>query len=152
MTKLLDKICFIRDLITQKQYEKLKFYKYHIQQLKEEIHRQLKKKSQDYSYELEFTSQDLRELAKDIRDMFKRWESIMAPEKNIKEVYKNRTGNQININLYSEKVIPIMKIRTECIQPLMELLNLIEYHSVYLYYIEEASNDKFALELTERVI
>lgn len=152
MTKLLDKICFIRDLITQKQYEKLKFYKYHIQQLKEEIHRQLKKKSQDYSYELEFTSQDLRELAKDIRDMFKRWENIMAPEKNIKEVYKNREGNVININLYSEKVIPIMKTRTECIQSLMELLNLIEYHSVYLYYIEEASNDEFALTLTERVI
>lgn len=152
MTKLLDKICFIRDLITQKQYTKLKFYKYHIQQLKEEIHRQLKKKSQDYNYELEFTSQDLRELAKDIRDMLKRWESIMAPEKNIKEVYKNREGNVININLYSEKVIPIMKTRTECIQPLMELLNLIEYHSVYLYYIEEASNDEFALTLTERVI
>lgn len=152
MTKLLDKICFIRDLITQKQYEKLKFYKYHIQQLKEEIHRQLKKKSQDYSYELEFTSQDLRELAKDIRDMLKRWENIMNPEKNIKEVDKNRTGNQININLYSDKVIPIMKTRTECIQPLMELLSLIEYHSVYLYYVEEASNDEFALQFTERVI
>lgn len=152
MTKLLDKICFIRDLITQKQYTKLKFYKYHIQQLKEEIHRQLKKKSQDYSYELEFTSQDLRELAKDIRDMLKRWENVMNPERNIKEVHKKRDGNIININLFSEKVIPIMKTRTECIQPLMELLNLIEYHSVYLYYIEEASNDEFALTLTERVI
>lgn len=152
MTKLLDKICLLRDVITQKQYNKLKFHKMNILMLKEELHRHIKKKALDYKHELEFTSQDLRELAKEIRDMFKRWENTMSPEKNIKEIYNNRDGNKINIDKYSDKVIPIMTARTETMQPLIELLSLIEYHSVYLYYLEMAAKDEFALNYTERVL
>lgn len=150
MTKLLDKICFVRDLLISDKYEKLKFYKMEIYKLKEEIYRQVKKKSQDYSYNLDFTSQDLRELAQDIRNLLKTWEGIMSPDDNIKELLKNMKNNQIDINPFYEKIIPIMIARMENIQPLIELLNIAECHAVFLYMLEEASNDNFALKYTER--
>lgn len=45
MTKLLDKICKARDLVTSKDYDKLKFYNVQISNLEEEIHRQIVKNS-----------------------------------------------------------------------------------------------------------
>lgn len=152
MSNLLDKICALRDLITKKQYTKLKFYKMGILQLKEEIHRQISKKAEDYSHELDFMAGDLRELAQEINDMLNEWQAIMYTDDNIKEIYQNRKGEAIDLNPYQEKVIPIMQTRTQIMQPLIELLNLIEYHSVYLYYLEHASNDEFALKYSERII
>jgi hypothetical protein len=43
-----------------------------------------------------------------------------------------------------------MTARAGNIQALTEFLSLVEYHAVFLYMVEEASNDKFALEYTER--
>lgn len=150
MSKLLDKICFIRDLVTSKEYGKLKFHKMKMCELKEEIHRQIKKKHEDPKYELDFAAQDLRELAQDIRSLLKRWGTLMCPEKNIKELLKNVKNNQIDMDPFFTKTIPIMIARTENIQALTELLSLLEYHAVYLYMLEEASNDSLALNYTER--
>ena len=152
MSNLLDKICVLRDLITQKQYNKLKFYKIGILRLKEEIHRQLSKKAQDYSYELDFTAQDLRELAQEINQMLNDWQTIMNPDTHIKETMRISENKQLNIIPFQDTVIPIMQARTNTIQPLIELLNLIEYHAVFLYFLELASNDEFAINYTERVI
>lgn len=151
MSKLLDKICFMRDLLASKQYEKLKFYKMKMYELKDEIHRQIKKKTTDYSYELDFTAQDLRELAQDIRSLLKRWETAMCPEKNTKALLKEIEDGQINLNPLYEKTLPVMVARTENIQPLTELLNLIEYHAVFLYMVELAADDKIAVNFTERL-
>lgn len=118
--------------------------------LKEEIHRHIAKKAKDYNYELDFTSQDLRELAQDIHSLFKKWDTALCPEKNIKKLLKNMKDNQIDINPFYEQAIPIMTARTENMQALTELLSLVEYHATFLYMVEEASNDKFALEYTER--
>lgn len=150
MTKLLDKICKVRDLVTSKDYGKLKFYNMEILKLKEEIHRHIAKKTKDYNYELDFTSQDLRELAQDIHSLFKKWDTALCPEKNIKKLLKDMKDNQININPFYEQAIPIMTARIENTQALTELLSLVEFHAVFLYMGEEASNDKFALEYTER--
>lgn len=150
MSKLLDKICFIRDLVTSKEYGKLKFHKMKMYEVKEEIHRQIKKKHEDPKYELDFTAQDLRELAQDIRSLLKRWETLMCPEKNIKELLKKVKNNQIDMDPFFTKTIPIMTARTEAIQPLTELLNMLEYHAVYLYMLEEACNDSLALNYTKR--
>lgn len=150
MTKLLDKICKIRDLVTAKDYGKLRFYNMEILKLKEEIHRHIAKKTKDYKHELDFTNQDLRELAKDIHSLLKKWDTAMCPEKNIKKLLKTLENGQIDMNIYYEQTIPIMTARCQNIQALMELLSLIEYYGVYLYMLEEASNDKFALEYTER--
>lgn len=152
MSNLLDQICAMRDLVTSKEYNKLKFYKMKILQLKEEIHRQVKKKAEDYSHELEFCAGDLRELAQEINEMLNDWQKIMFPDDNIKSIYENIKDNQIDLQSYQDTVIPIMKTRTEAMQALIELLNLIEYHAVYLYYLEIASNDEFALKYTERII
>ena len=150
MTKLLDKICKVRDLVTSKDYGKLKFYNMEILKLKEEIHRHIAKKAKDYNYELDFTSQYFRELAQDIHSLFKKWDTALCPEKNIKKLLKNMKDNQIDINPFYEQTIPVMTARIENTQALTELLSLVEYHAVFLYMVEEASNDKFALEYTER--
>lgn len=152
MSNLLDKICKLRDLITRKQYNKLKYCKMEILQLKEEIHRQIRKKVEDYSHELDFTAQDLRELAQEINQMFNDWQTIMNPDTHIKETIRISENKQLNIIPFQNTVIPIMQARTQCTQPLMELLNLIEYHAVFLYMTELASNDEFAINYTERVI
>lgn len=150
MTKLIDKICKVRNLVTSKDYGKLKFYNMEILKLKEEIHRHIAKKTKDYNYELDFTSQDLRELAQDIHSLFKKWDTALCPEKNIKKLLKDMKNNQININPFYEQTIPIMTARAESTQALTELLSLVEYHATFLYMVEEASDDKFALEYTER--
>lgn len=152
MSNLIDKICALRDLIAEKKYNKLKYCNMELLRLKEEIHRQMSKKSEDYSHELEFTSQDLRELAEDIRGMLSDWSNIMDPDENIKAIYTDIKDEQIDINPYMDKVIPIMQARTVSMQALTELLNIIEYHAVFLYFLELASNDEIALKYTERVI
>lgn len=152
MSNLLDKICALRDLIASKQYNKLKFHKMQILMLKEEIHRHIKKKLENYSHELDFTSQDLRELAQDIHNMFHDWEEFMNPEKHIKAIHTNIKDNKIDIEPFQNEVIPLMSARTESIQAFAELLSLIEYHATFLYFLELASKDEFAIKYTERVI
>lgn len=151
MTKLIDKICKVRDLVTSKDYGKLKFYNMQILKLKEEIHRHIAKKAKDYNYELDFTSQDLRELAQDIHSLFKKWETAMSPEKNIKKLLKEvDADDKIDMDNFYKRVIPIMTARTGSIQAITEFLNIVEFYATFLYMVEEASNDKFALEYTER--
>lgn len=152
MTKLQDNICALRDLIAKKEYSKLVYKKRLIQDVFKEIHRNMVRKVDDYGYQLDFTSQDLRELAQDIRGMFKSWSDGINPEKNIKQLAKlvDKTG-KLNFAPYTEKTTEIMRWRRDNMQVLIELLNLIEYHAVFLYYTEIASNDEFALNFTERI-
>ena len=152
MTNLLDNICQIRDLLVSGNYGRLKMYKMKFCRLKDEIHRQTRNKALDFKHELDFTSQDLRELAEDIRNLLKHWADVMNPETNIKALAEATKDGKIMLEEFPPKVIPIMQARTETIQPLIELLNIVEYHAVYLYYIEEASNDRVALNFTERII
>ena len=158
MTKLLDNICKIRDILEFKQYDKLGYIRQLSQSIFEEVHRNMARKSNDYNHELEFTSQDLRETAKAISDTLKRWEDIMNPTKQIKKLSKNalllkeEKKKVINLNDYMAEVLPIMRYRRDYAPMLTELLSLLEYHSVFLYFIEEVSNDEFALKYTERVV
>lgn len=151
MSNTLDKLCFVRDLVTSKNYDKLKFHKMKLAELKEEIHRHIKRKSEDYKYNLEFTAQDLRETAQDIRSLLKRWETAMCPEKNIKEILKRSPNGVLDIAPFYDKTIPIMTARTENIQVLTELLSILEYHGTYLYILELIANDEFAINCTERL-
>ncbi len=152
MSKLLDKICGIRDLVTSKDYSKLKFYNMKMGLLKEEIHRQMSKKAEDYSHQLDFTAQDLREMAQDIRNLLNDWSNILSPDENIKAIYADKEGEKVKLDPFFSRVIPVMTARTNSIQALTELLSLVEYMAVFLYFIEHAAEDEFALEYTERVI
>lgn len=89
MTKLLDNICKIRDILELKQYDKLKYIRQLEPAIRDEVHRNMARKSEDYNHELVFTSQDLRETAKAIGDTLKRWDDIMNPTKQIKKLSKN---------------------------------------------------------------
>lgn len=152
MSKLLDKICFLRDILVKQEWDKLRNRRVVIEQLREEIHRHIVKKENDYNHQLEFTAQDLRELAMDIRNTFKYWETVMSPEDIIKQMADACVNKQIDISILTNRAIPIMKVRVETSQQLIELLNIVEYYAVYLYYIELASNDQLAIQCTERLV
>ena len=136
MSKLLDNICKIRDILEYKQYNKLGYIRQLSQSIFDEVHRNIKRKATDYSYQLEFTSQDLRETSRAISDTFKRWDNIMCPEKQIKKLAKNTEDNKVDMNPFFTEVIPIMQYRRDYTQVLTELRSLLEYHAVFLYYIE----------------
>lgn len=161
MSNIIDNICKLRDLLNNKDIyyisQKLCFYRGIIQAIFDEVHRNLSRRTYQYQYEdncthkLDFTSQDLRELANDIRNVFKKWENIMNPEKNIKALQKTVKDGQLDMREFTETRTKIMAARRDYTQVLTELLNLIEYHSVFLYMLEIASNDEFAIKYTERV-
>lgn len=142
MSKLLDNICKIRDILEFKQYNKLGYIRQLSQNVFDEVHRNIKRKASDYSFKLDFTSQDLRETAQAISDTFKCWDNIMNPEKRTKKLAKDAKDNTIDLNPFFEEAIPIMQYRRDYTQVLTELRSLLEYHAVFLYYIEEASEDQ----------
>lgn len=147
----MDSICFMRDVLEYKQWEKLPYCRKHMTRIFNDVHRHLKKKSENYKHELDFTAQDLRELAQAISDTFKRWDTELSPEKNIKRMKKeNLKDNTIDLEPYLNRSLPIMTLRRDYVQELTELRSLMEHHSVYLYFLEEASRDEFALRCTER--
>ena len=155
MSKIIDNICRARDILQIRDIselnKKLKFQRGLFQAIFDECHRHLCRKTKDYSYKLDFTSQDLRELAQDIRNVLKRWESEMNPEKNIKSLKKQVVNGKLDFGSYTEAKLPILAARKDNVQVLYELLNLLEFHSVFLYYLEIASNDEFAITCTERL-
>lgn len=151
MSKLLDAICHLRDILENKDYKMLPFSRKYTKVIFDEVHRNIRRKAEDYSHELDFTSQDLRELAQDISDTFKRWDNEMVPEKNIKKLKKeNLKDGTLDLLPYVERCMPIMRLRRDFTQELTELRSLLEHHAVYLYFLEEASRDGFALQYTER--
>ena len=86
MSKIIDNICKLRDILEYKDYKKLGYIRQLCQSIFDEVHRNMARKASDYSYNLDFTSQDLRETAQAISDTFKRWDNIMCPEKQIKKL------------------------------------------------------------------
>lgn len=151
MSNLMDNICKLRDILENKDYKKLVYSKRIIETIFEEIHRHMGRKSLDYKYELDFTSQDLRETAQAISDTFKDWNNLLQPEKNIKLLLKNVENGKLNFDKFTNEVLPIIEFRRDNTQLLTELRSLLEYHSVFLYFLEEASQDKFALTYTKRL-
>lgn len=151
MSKVIDNICKLRDILENKDYEKFGYVRQLCQSIFDEVHKHMRRKSEDYSYNLDFTSQDLRETAQAITDVFKSWDYIMSPDENIRMLLHNIKDKKLNLDPFIQATIPIMAYRRDNIQVLTELKNLLEYHSVFLYFLEEASNDKFALSCTQRL-
>ena len=148
MTKLIDKICFLRDLLEQKQDEKLIYNHGVINSLIDEITRQAVKKARDYNHEIEFTAQDLRELAEDIRNTFKRWDYQVNPERLIKK-FKNQT--EVDLSNVNDTLEKYLNLRTTNVLPLTRLLGICEGFGIILYFMELDADDKTA-KLTERLI
>lgn len=151
MSNLLDNICKLRDILENKDYKKLGYIRKLSQAIFDGIHININRKATDYKYELDFTSQDLRETARAITDTFKRWDNEMCPDKNIKKIKKEIKDGKIYIDKFMENKLAFMRYRRDYTQVLTELRNLLEYHSVYLYFLEYAANDEFAIKCTERL-
>lgn len=159
MSRLLDGICYLRDILQQRDYKKIELYRYRITDIRQQLIRMMGKKAADYKFELEFTAQDLRELADDISTLFKYWNNKLDPKKNIKlianqsteTVVKGRPTKNVDLNSWTESIEDIMKYRTLFCQQLTELLSICQFFSTYLYFIELASKDEFAINYTERL-
>lgn len=152
MGNLIDKICKCRDILTQSP-EKLRHYigtKGLFDSTLEDIHSQIKRKASDYSRELEFTSQDLMEFIFDVQRVLKKWETELCPKRNIKQLLKTVKDGTICLDDFTDAKTEIMALRTDCIEMLTKVLSLLEYHSVFLYFLEESSRDEFALKMTKR--
>lgn len=149
MTRLIDNICKLRDILENKQDSKIVFSHKLMHDLIEEISRQAVKKARDYDYQLAFTSQDLRELAKDIRDTLKRWSDAVIPEKLIKKYGKVKT--EIDLTDMTNTLDKILRYRADNIEILTQLQGICEGQGAILYFLELASQDDTA-KLTERLI
>lgn len=159
MSRLLDGICHLRDLIDAKDYKKLEQYRFRIMELNRQFEKLIKEKAENHKFELDFTAQDLRELASDIKGLFKHFENSLSADKAIKKLAKegieiDKNGNKIlkvDFDQWTLEKTPVMRCRTILIQPLTELLTKCEFFAVYLYYVELVSNDEFAINYTERL-
>lgn len=155
MARVIKELCKVRDILISENdklisnprntegsglYERLGL------QIKEVV----KKKYNDKTYELDITSQDLRELSNDIRAVLNRWDVFLNAERNIKEILTGATKGDANILAYLDNAIPVMQVRLQSVKPLIDLLNISESMAVILYLLELASDDKFALAYTER--
>lgn len=149
MTNLIYNICKLRDILENKQDSKIIFNHKIINSLIEELTRQATKKAKDYNYEIEFTSQDLRELAKDIRDTLKRWSDAVIPEKLIKKYGKGKT--EIDLKEMNDTMNNYFNLIVNNVLPLTRLLCICEGHGAILYFMELDADDETA-KLTERVI
>lgn len=152
MTKLLDKICKCRDILT-KCPDKLRGYTGHgalFDSTIDDIHNQLRRKATDYSRELDFNSQDLMEFAQDIQSVLKKWETSLCPKKNIKKLIASVVDKKLNLDPFTNEKTEVMALRRDTIECLTRTLSVLEFHSVYLYFLESASGDKWTVEHTNR--
>lgn len=157
MARIIREICKIRDimisgddkLISNPRYADASgLYERTALKLKDVI----KKKVNEPQYELDITSQDLRELAGDIKAVLKRWEETLDAETNTKWLLtlidKDR---KLNLQPYIDKALPTMIARVDSARYLIGLLNIAEYMAVFLYMLELNTGDEFAINMTERL-
>lgn len=151
MSKVIDNICKFRDFLQQSDIytiaRDLKKQQSLIRAIFEDVHKYINRRNNEHSQNLDFTALDLRWLAEDIQKVIHKMEDKMCPEKNIKLFRKELTENrELDLTWLTNRCIPIMEARRDSIQVLYELLNLLEFHAVYLYFLELESKDEFAIK------
>lgn len=148
MRNLMNKICKARDIISGKDYNKIIFYHMKFKQLAEELSRQLAKKVEGgKNYELDFTAQDLTELAEDIKMLLKKWDYATDIKRNILRIKKQA---EFNVSKDLQEFARIMDIESHNIQSLVSLKLVAEHLAIILYFMEECYEDEFAIKYTKR--
>ena len=151
MSNQIDNICKCRDILTNRP-EKLRGYIGVFNRTVDELHRQLLKKAKDYSRELDFTSQDLIEFSQDIDFVLDRWRDTLDPESNIKRLFETMDKKDRKI-YFDEQMMPVfdtLMLQRDVGETLLRYSSLLKYLGVYLYFLENASKDEFALMYTNR--
>lgn len=155
MVRVLKEICRVRDILISGDDKLISnpwnsdssgLYEKTAKKIKEVVG----KKYSDRDYELDITSQDLRELAGDIKAVLKRWDDTLNAEENIKELMEQAAEKRLNLGTYLDKALPVMCARVDASKQLLNLLNIAEYAAVIIYLLEVCTNDAFALQFTER--
>ena len=152
MSRVIEHICKCRDILIgdPKKIQNYTSERGLFDKTIDEIHRHISKKSKNYSYQLDFTYQDLVEFADDIHRVLNKWDTAMCPKKNIKALLKTVENGKLDLNPFCESRVEIISLRAQTCEGLIRALSILEYHAVFLYFIEEASKDSFALTFTER--
>lgn len=153
MSRTLDMICRCRNILADKSLKGLRIFTSNgslFDKTTTAITFQMDKKAKDYNRDLDFTSQDLMEFAEDIKKVLKRWENEMVPQKNIKALLKTVVDGKLNLDPFCKEKCEVMSLRADTIEGLVRTLSILEYDAVYLYFLEEASRDTFALKHTKR--
>lgn len=156
VARIIREICKIRDILTSGDDKKISDPRYAdasglYERTSWKLREVIKKKSIEPDYELDITSQDLRELAEDIKAVFKRWETELDAETNIKWLLTCIDDKRnLDLNPYIAKAMPLMVARVNTSRYLVGLLNIAEYMAVFLYMLELSTGDEFALKFTER--
>lgn len=151
MSNIIDNICKLRDVFSSKDYAKFPRYHRLMGEVIDETVKYMKRKTDDYKYTLDFTSQDLRELAEDVRKCLKRWDTALNPEKNIKSIKNEIKDGQLDLTPHLKRITPILEARRDNMPQITEFLSSMEHLGTYLYFLELASNDEFAIKHTERL-
>lgn len=124
MTKLMDDICNLRDMLIAKDVKKLCANTVKIHMLTDNVRRQVKKFGKDIEHtKLDFTSDDLTETASEIKSMLKVCEDKLKPEYNLKKIFSNEKINDNVIQDFMSPMCEYMAVRTV----------LTEMHSNFVY-------------------
>lgn len=157
MSKTLDMICKCRDLLTKEQAHKLPYFTGTnglFDKTTERINQEVIRKTNDTKREIDFTAQDLREWAQDIKALLKRWDyqldAVRGTKALLKEVRASQDG-RVQFDDFSNKhILPTIELRRDSIVGLYRTLSIIEHHAIYLYFLEAIAKDELALKYTER--
>ena len=132
MSRLLDKICKIRDLMTAEDITKLPYYIGLIREVQETLLR-FTKKFVVHEVELDFNHLDLLEMADEVNAVIQKLE--VNGDKMISELLKNSVINDDVFEKFTVSVSDKFALRAV----LTEFHSVITYLAVYIKFIEDAN-------------
>lgn len=143
----LDNICKVRDIFAEGDEKKIRNICRNnglLSQLNERITREIRKKYYDHKRELDFSYMDLKEMCEDVYALLDSWKEATNPEKNIAVILKDARENngEVYFDKYSEEhILPVIQLRRDTIYNLMSFVNLMSHHAIFLYFLEDFTND-----------
>lgn len=149
MATVIGDICKIRDILVSDNDRLIAVSHVKYQQLADKIRNAINKKTEEPKYEMDFTAQDLREMADEIIIVLKRWEKFLDAKNQtswfLTKIKEN--DGKANVKEYIKIIVPYLRGRFM----LVALHSLCIYTATMLYLIEESDNDEFAIKYTERI-
>jgi len=116
MSNLMDMLCKVRDILTSKDFDKIKNNLFLISRLSDEIRRQVKKNGVGNLKQLEFNSYDLRELSEELMEVIKMCEKKINVANILKGLYKKDAIDDKIVNEFTNISADYMRVRA-CLTP-----------------------------------
>ena len=134
MTKLLDKICATRDLLITKDISKIRAKLIPTHRLTDEIKRQVKKFGSDVEhYKLDFTSDDLFEMAEEVKAVITVCERYINPKTRLKKFQEHKTIDDKIFLEYTNTNADHIAVRAV----MTEMHSLLCFFGIYINLLEK---------------